>query len=90
MKWFDAKSEGKFGGSEDLVPRQKLIWQEKNGASTKLRVYYKFRSDKNTKTTSLYYEHNVGFVHRNWYEMDGITHTQTEGGTERQRDGYTS
>ena len=33
---------------------------------------------------SLYYEVNVGFVHRNWYGTDTHTHTHTDGGRDRE------
>ena len=37
-----------------------------------------------TKTTSLYYDVNIGFVHRNWYETD--THTDRDGHTRADRE----
>ena len=44
--------------------------------------YYEFSPNETTKTTSLYYEFYIGFVHRNCYG----TERRTEGGRDRDTD----
>ena len=80
----------------NLERKKKLIWQERKiwrerriGAPTKTNLAGMiWRPDK---TTSLYYKVNVGFLHRNWYERrTHVKDGEREGGSERERDGYTS